>query len=244
MATRPKPKTVAQPDPDAVSNARILAAAKRRTEAQAPPAAAPPQRENTADNALEFLSDEFDRKHFGDAVPTIERIVYGPDPLLNDPQFKERVERFGLLEVAEASAKAIIDKGAMSQSSPILQAGIHKAILKFGVEAVAKAFYDRVMKIPVSTQLIEMDRGDDDEMLADPLREAVKKYGSPGMAPKFMSAACIAQLSMRGYRIVVDERGDPVKVGTLIMTEIPQHIADRRRRKYADESISDVRSRE
>ncbi len=69
-----------------------------------------------------------------------------------------------------------------------------------------------------------------------------RKYGSAGNAsPKFMSDACISQLSMRGYQVVRDERGDPVKVGTLIMTEI--HAADCRTRdgkQYADEGRSEL----
>jgi hypothetical protein len=232
-----------QPDPDAVSNAKVLADRQKRIQAEAP--AAPSRTaspESTSTDPLEFLTDEFDRKYFGDQCPTIERIVYGPDSLLDDPAFKERIERFGVEEVAEASAKAIIDKGALSQPNVVLQAALAKAIRKFGVEAVAKAFYARVMQIPVRTVQIEVER--DEDLLGDPLREAVQKYGSPGMAPKFMAANCIATLSMRGYRIVRDETGDPVKVGTLIMTEIPQRIADRRRQAAAQESIDSVREAE
>jgi len=231
-----------QPDPDAVSNARVLADRQRRIDAEAPPAPGPAPRESSATEPLQFLEEEFDKKYFGDECPTIERIVYGPDTLLNDPAFKERIERFGVEEVAQASAKAIIDKGALSQPNVVLQAALAKAIRKFGVEAVATAFYKRVMQIPVRTVHIEVERNED--VLGDPLREAVQKYGSPGFAPKFMAANCIATLSMRGYRIVRDENGDPVKVGTLIMTEIPQRIADARRRAAAEESIQAVRDSE
>ncbi len=125
-----------QPDPDAESNRRVLAERQRRIDEAAPPPQPKPERkESTATSAVEFLSDEFDRKNFGDTLPMIERIVYGPDPLLDDPQFKDRIERFGVEEVAEASRKAILDKGAMSQSSPILQAGIARTIRKFGLES-------------------------------------------------------------------------------------------------------------
>lgn len=232
----------AQPDPDAESNRRVLAERQRKLDDASPAKPAPARKESTADNALEFLSDEFDRKNFGDPIPTIERIVYGPDPLLDDPAFKERVERFGVEEIAEASAKAIIDKGAMAFPNPLMQTAIARAIRKFGVESVASAFHERVMRIPVRTVHIEMDR--DDEVLGNPLREAVQRYGTPGMAPKFMSDACIATLSMRGYRIVRSETGDPVKVGTLTMTEIPQAIADKRRRAAAEESLQQVREAE
>jgi hypothetical protein len=231
-----------QPDPDAASNTRVLADRQRRIDAEAPAPAKVQTGESTATEPLEFLKDEFDRKYFGDECPTIERIVYGPDSLLDDPAFKERIERFGVEEVAQASAKAIVDRGALSQPNVVLQAALAKAIRKFGVEQVAKAFYARVMQIPVRTVHIEVERTED--VLGDPLREAVQKYGSPGFAPKFMAANCIATLSMRGYRLVRGENGDPVKVGTLIMTEIPQRIADARRKAAADESIQAVKDSE
>ncbi len=235
-------KAPVQPDPDAAANAKVLSDRKKRM-AQAPPVArvAEPV-ESTATNPLEFLTEEFDKKNFGDVLPTIERIVYGPDPLLDDPQFKERVEQFGVEEVAQSSAAAIVEKGALAFQSPLMQTALAKAIRRFGVEAVSTAFYDRVMKIPVRTVQVEVDR--DDEMLGNPLLEAVQRYGSPGMAPKFLSESCIAALGMRGYRIVRQKNGDAVKVGTLIMAEIPQRIANARREKYAAESRAQVRESE
>jgi hypothetical protein len=43
-------------------------------------------------------------------------------------------------------------------------------------------------------------------------------------------------LGMRGYEIVKDERGDPVKIGTLFMGEIPREWAERRQLHWANES--------
>ncbi len=232
----------AQPDPDAASNARVLTARQKRIDAEAPVAPEPQSRESTASDPLEFLAEEFDKRYFGDECPTIERIVYGPDTLLNDPAFKQRIEQFGVQEVAQASAKAIREKGAMSQPNVVMQAALAKAIRKFGVEAVAEAFYKRVMQIPVRTVHVEIER--DDEILGDPLREAVQRYGSPGMAPKFLSPRCIAELGTRGYIPVREPNGDQVKVGTLLMFEIPQRVADKRRMAAAQESIDQVKDSE
>ena len=121
-----------------------------------------------------------------------------------------------------------------------MQRALAGAIGKFGVEAVAEAFAERIMRIPRREYEIEVDRGID-ELLGNPLQDAVERYGTPGFAPKFLSERCIGVLGMRGYRIVKDEHGDPVKVGTLIMGEIPQGIADRRREAAAEESREKVR---
>jgi hypothetical protein len=237
MATNRR-RAPAQPDPSAAANRKVLADRAAR-EAVKPKIAPAAPKESAATDPLEFLSDEFDRKNFGDGLPTIQRVIYGPDPLLDNADFKERIEKFGVDEIAECSKRAILDKGAMAFTGAQMQSVIARSIKRFGVEKVAQAMYDRVKLIPVRTVEVEVDR--EDEMLGNPLKEAVNRYGTPGFAPKFMSEGCIAQLGMRGYRIVREINGDPVKVGTLIMTEIPIAIAERRERQYVEESQDNVR---
>jgi len=197
--------------------------------------------EPTADNAADFLSDEWDRKTFGDAIPTYSRIVYGPDPLLvTCPAMKAAIELIGLEEYANATAETILLKEDKAVPDPIMQKGLRAAISRFGVESVASAFRERMLKIPQRTVEVEADRSDA-MIFAKPMEEAVERYGTPGMAAKFLSERCLGVLGMRGYVIVKDEKGDPVKVGTLIMGEIPQRMADARRRFYADKSDQEVR---
>jgi hypothetical protein len=57
-----------------------------------------------------------------------------------------------------------------------------------------------------------------------PLDEAVKRYGQPGWQYRFFSyslgdgaPSCIGLLGWRGYEPVLDENGDTVKVGTLVL---------------------------
>jgi hypothetical protein len=78
-------------------------------------------------------------------------------------------------------------------------------------------------------------------IFAAPMEEAVQRYGQPGMAAKFLSERCIGVLGLRGYELVKDERGEVVKVGTLMMGQIPERMAEARRRHWAKESDDAVR---
>lgn len=197
--------------------------------------------EPVADNPADFLREEWDKKTFGDAIPTYTRVVYGPDALLiSCPGMKQSIENIGLENYAMATAEAILLKEEKAVPDPIMQKGLRAAIARFGKIAVADAFRKRIMEIPQRTVEVEADRTDA-MIFAKPMEEAVVRYGTPGMAPKFLSERCIGVLGLRGYVVVKDEKGDPVKVGTLIMGEIPIRMAEARRRHYADESSQAVR---
>jgi len=230
-------------DPAEVANKRILAERQSRIDAKKAEETLasdlgldipPPKTESN--DPVEFLRDEFDRKTFGEALPTYTRIVYGPHPLLtNFPDIKDRIESMGLERYAEVTAETIRLKGEKAVPNPVMQRGLRAAIAKFGVETVADAFRQRIMEIPSHTVEVEADRSDV-MIFAQPMEEAVQMYGTPGMRPKFLSERCIGILGLRGYRIVKDKNGDPVKVGTLIMGEIPIRMAEARQRHYAQES--------
>jgi hypothetical protein len=192
------------------------------------------------DNVAQFLDEEWDKKTFGDSIPTYTRTVYGPDNLLiSCPEMKASIENVGLEDYANATAEAILLREEKAVPDPVLQKGLRAAIARFGKDAVATAFRDRILRIPRRTVEVEADRSDA-MIFAKPLEEAVMKYGSPGMAPKFLSESCIGRLGLRGYVIVKDERGDPVKVGTLIMGEIPIRMAEARRQYWANESDQQI----
>lgn len=236
------------PDPAEIANQRILADRQERIEAQKAVETFATDlgldlkdAEPEADNPSDFLRDEWDKKTFGDAIQTYSRVVYGPDPLLiSMPAMKAMIERIGLEEYARATAKAILQFEEKAVPDVLMQRGLRAAINRFGVEKVAASFAKRILDIPQRTVEVEADRSDA-MIFAQPMEEAVMKYGTPGMAPKFLSERCIGVLGMRGYVIVKDEKGDPVKVGTLIMGEIPLRMAEARRRHYADESEQMVR---
>ncbi len=200
--------------------------------------------EQPAGSAAEFLADEWDKKVFGAPPKLTTRVVYGPDPLVNNcPEFHERLERYGQEEVAGAFRSLILEKGPEALPDPIMRKGVRGAIDRFGKEATAQAFYDRIMRIPARTVEIEVDT-ELDPLLVNPMRDLVARYCQPGQSPKFLSERCISVLGRRGYEIVKDERGDPVKCGTLIMGVIPTDWAERRRRHFAEESSAMVADQE
>jgi hypothetical protein len=234
-------------DPAEAANKKVMAMREERIvrkEAAATLDLGLDLKEHPAESAAELLRDEFDKKAFGDAPKTTTRTIYGPDPIVaNCPEFHERLERFGLEAVAAAFADLIMQKGEFAAPDAVMSRGIRQSIAKFGKEATAKAFRDRIMQIPSRVVEIELD-GELDPLLTNPMREAVAKYGSPGMSNKFLSERCMAVLGKRGYEIVKDERGDPVKIGTLIMGEIPRDWAERRLRHFAEESSSLIAEQE
>lgn len=248
MTNRRKPTPA--PDPARAANAKVLEDRRKRMEEEERNKPAPLdlgldlKEEPEATNAVEFLQDEFDRKNFGEEVPTYTRIIYGPDPLLTaSPELRNNIDAVGLERYADATFEAIMKFGEKAVPDPLMRKALARALAKFGTAEVAAAFRERILKIPRRTVEVEADRGMD-EVFGKPLDDAVKRYGRPGMAVKFLSDRCNGALGMRGYVIVKDERGDPVKVGTLYMGEIPQRVADARQRHWAEESEAVLREME
>lgn len=232
MATRRKVH-----DPAQLNNEQVLRDRQARIEEKRVPVpdlgmALP---ESNPASAAEFLRDEFDRKTFGDDLPTTRRIVYGPDPLFDScPGMRAAIEKIGIHDYADATYQAVLSKGPLAVADNVLRSGLAAAISKFGVEQVAIAFRDRLLKIPCREIEYQVERDLDVQIAGDRVfDETVARYGHPGMAVKFLSQRCNDVLGLRGYQIVKDEHGDPVKVGTLIMGEIPQLIAVKRRAYYA-----------
>ena len=243
MTQRPRSRK-APLDPAQLNNDQVLRDREERIEAAR--RAIPDLNLNIPEpepaDAADFLREEWDRKTFGDAPETTRRIVYGPDPLFDGcPAMKAAIEKIGLRDYADATAGAILAKGEMAFADNLLRAGVRKAISKFGVEKVAEAFRNRVLEIPCREVEYEVDRAADYEVVGSKvLDEAVARYGRPGMAFRFLSERCVGVLGMRGYEIVKNENGEPVKCGTLIMSEIPLRIAERRRQhqmELASEAI-------
>ncbi len=191
--------------------------------------------------ALEFMRDEFDKKNFGNEPVTYTRVIYGPHMLLtNCPGLKERIQRYGLEDVAAMTKEAILSKGPLASEDPFLQQRLHAAIKAFGVESVAEAFAKKILEIPRRTVQVEADRGDEDVVIGRPLEEAVRRYGNPGMRPAFFSDKVINTLGMRGYQPVRDEHGEVVKVGTLMMVETPEARAEARAHKLAERAREEL----
>jgi hypothetical protein len=205
-------------------------------------------------SAAEALRDEFDKVAFGEEAPTVTRTVYGPDPLLDQcPGMQARIQEIGLEEYAEMTYRTILEKGHEAVPDPVMRRGLYATIYGtkrhkgFGIEAVATAFRDRIMRIPQRQVEYEVDGdiGDPFRSGSNVLRECVMAYGNePGMSYRFLSQRCIDVLGMRGYVLVLKPDGDVAKAGTLLMGKIPTHIIQARCRHYADQSRQAVREQE
>ncbi len=174
------------------------------------------------ENAAEFLADEFDRKGFGDAAATITRIIWGPDPLVDQcPQLRASLDRFGREDYAEAAAENIRRNGYKAIDNTLIQRSLQTAIAKFGVEQVAAAFRARILSIPFRT--VEVDASDSPETELggfSVLTECIEQNERPGMAYRFFAQAVLDRYGWRGYTPVTLANGDIVKAGTLMLGEI------------------------
>jgi hypothetical protein len=243
----PKPGTV---DPAQTHNERILKERQERIDkeqlAKAPDLGSlgvhieerPP-----ASTAAEFIRDEFDKKNFGEPLFTT-RVMYGPHPLYDIPAFRAYIDDLGLEEFSALVYQTIMLKEEMAFPDPVLKNHIRRSMKLFGKDRVAEAFRQGILSIPSKIVNVEVDTGDDDEVLGDPLGDAVRRYGHIGMSPKFQSERCIALRGDQGYQVVHKPNGDPVKVGTLVMGEIPEIVARRRQAKYAKESDDAIRDQD
>jgi hypothetical protein len=234
-------------DPAQAANQQVLADREKRIAATRKPL---PDlgldiEQPAAGTAAEFLQDAFDKRTFGPPAETISKIVYGPDPLLDQaPGLKDTLERIGRHDYAEATRRAIVARGAAALPDGILRKGLHAAISKFGAEKVADAFADRILRIPCRTVEYEVDRDIDIEIAGGRvLDETVARYRETGFAYKFLSDRVTNVLGVRGYEVVKDAKGDVVKVGTLMLARIPQMIADKRRAYYERQSEEAVHAK-
>jgi hypothetical protein len=194
----------------------------------------------TPESAAEFLRDEWDKKAYGEPPKTTTRVVYGPDPIVDRcPEFHDRLEKYGKEAVAEAFHDLVMKKGELAAPDAIMRKGLRASIAKFGKEPTAKAFYDRIMQIPERVVEIELDDVID-PMIVNPMRDLVARYAPPGMSVKFLSDRCMDVIGKRGYEIVKDERGDPVRMGGMFMGIIPEYIARRREEHFVEESDSQL----
>jgi hypothetical protein len=65
----------------------------------------------------------------------------------------------------------------------------------------------------------------------DPMKELADAHVGPGMRPGFLSPRVIARQGMRGYKAVIVD-GEPVKLGDMILGEIPEEKAAGRQEHY------------
>lgn len=75
---------------------------------------------------------------------------------------------------------------------------------------------------------------DNDEpwMAPDPLKEVADAHVQRGMRPKFLSPSKVDREGTRGWKPVAGKNGDPIRLGNLILAEMPEEKARARNRHY------------
>ena len=223
------------PDPVQLTNEKILADRRDRIEKSRPIGVDLDLglKPKAPENAVEFLADEWDRKAFGDEVATIKRIIWGPDPLVDQcPELRSALDEHGLEDYAGAAAENILRNGAAAVPNPLMQRSLGFAIKKFGREAVAEAFKARILRIPFrEVEIDASDTPDMEVMGSSVLTECIQQNERPGMAYFFFSQGCLDRYGWRGYTPVKLANGEIAKAGTLFLGEITLQRLDRKREK-------------
>lgn len=78
--------------------------------------------------------------------------------------------------------------------------------------------------------------------LSDPLYALKRQYEREGFALKLLSDKCCGHLGRRNYDIVKDANGEPVRCGNMVLGEIPQRLAEARRRAPIREAKAELGS--
>lgn len=85
---------------------------------------------------------------------------------------------------------------------------------------------------PLDKQLMQrLDaalRGDPNNRPSTALKEVADQYVKPGMTPLFLNPDLVRLEGTRGYKPIIDADGDPVRVGEMILSEIPTAISQQR----------------
>lgn len=72
----------------------------------------------------------------------------------------------------------------------------------------------------------------------DPMKELAERYVRPGMRPKFLSPSKVQREGTRGFEVVKDERSEPVKLGNMLLAQMPEEKAIARTRHYQQLGLS------
>ncbi len=74
----------------------------------------------------------------------------------------------------------------------------------------------------------------------DPANAAIDRVRKPGMSYKLLSPRCCDVLGMRGYELSRDADGKEIRVGNMMLGEIPERVADKRHAAALRQSEEEV----
>ena len=76
----------------------------------------------------------------------------------------------------------------------------------------------------------------------DPMRPLAEAHVAPGMRARFLSEGRLAKEGnyTRGFEVVRAENGDPIKLGTLVLAQMPEEKAEKRNQYFQDKGNAKV----
>jgi len=107
-------------------------------------------------------------------------------------------------------------------------------------EVHARVTSDPLDKAIQKRQDDQLERGMEPWEASDPMREVADAHVGPGMRPKFLSELRNKEHGTRGWEVVKDEHGDPVKLGTMVLGQMPEDRALARNEHFRNKSRTAV----
>ncbi len=114
------------------------------------------------------------------------------------------------------------------------------------VESAARVTQDQYSKTLEHRRDAVKDQGMEPWQAPDPLKEVADAHTPEGMKAKFLSPARVAKDGTRGYEVVKDGRGDPVRVRDMVLGVMPESKVEQRNAFYrskANQAISEIQKR-
>lgn len=74
--------------------------------------------------------------------------------------------------------------------------------------------------------------------MPDPMKEIVEAHVKPGFRGRFLAPRVIEKRGLRGYEIVKNDKGDPIRLANMVLGVMPEEKA-RRRNKYYQQQGED-----
>lgn len=101
-------------------------------------------------------------------------------------------------------------------------------------EARASVISDPLAKAIEKRKDDVLDRGMETWEASNPMQEVLAANERPGFRRRFLSDQTVKNRGLRGWQPVVGAGGDPVKLGTMTLAEMPEGKANQRNAHYRD----------
>ena len=75
----------------------------------------------------------------------------------------------------------------------------------------------------------------------DPMQELAEAHVEPGFRARFLSDRVVQRSGTRGWEVVKNEKGDPVRLATMVLAKMPEQRAKQRNAYYQEQAREQAR---